>query len=93
MVRKAAVFCIVRFYIVLGEERIKPKFSLLNSSKIRWVTEIELHYSQANIDYVYLCPGCLMYTSPKHKTSNHDPEYRRFAPSERPNVIQAMNLH
>ncbi|XP_055308812.1 CLIP-associating protein isoform X8 [Sitodiplosis mosellana] len=35
MVRKAAVFCIVRFYVVLGEDRIKPKFSLLNSSKIR----------------------------------------------------------
>lgn len=35
MVRKAAVFCIVRFYIVLGEDRVKPKFSLLNSSKIR----------------------------------------------------------
>lgn len=35
MVRKAAVFCIVRFYVVLGEDRVKPKFSLLNSSKIR----------------------------------------------------------
>lgn len=35
MVRKAAVFCIVRLYIVMGEEKVKPKFSLLNASKIR----------------------------------------------------------
>lgn len=35
MVRKAAVFCIVRLYVLLGEERVRPKFSLLNSSKIR----------------------------------------------------------
>uniref|UniRef100_W4VRQ5 Putative microtubule associated-protein orbit n=1 Tax=Corethrella appendiculata TaxID=1370023 RepID=W4VRQ5_9DIPT len=35
MVRKAAVFCIVKLYIVMGEEKVKPKFSLLNSSKIR----------------------------------------------------------
>lgn len=35
MVRKAAVFCIVGLYLTLGEERVKPKFSLLNSSKNR----------------------------------------------------------
>ncbi|XP_049292642.1 CLIP-associating protein isoform X6 [Anopheles funestus] len=35
MVRKAAVFCIVKLYIVMGEEKVKPKFSLLNESKIR----------------------------------------------------------
>ncbi|EAA03965.4 AGAP007623-PA [Anopheles gambiae str. PEST] len=35
MVRKAAVFCIVKLYIVMGEEKVKPKFSLLNASKIR----------------------------------------------------------
>uniref|UniRef100_A0AAG5DAP0 TOG domain-containing protein n=1 Tax=Anopheles atroparvus TaxID=41427 RepID=A0AAG5DAP0_ANOAO len=35
MVRKAAVFCIVELYIVMGEDRVKPKFSLLNASKIR----------------------------------------------------------
>lgn len=35
MVRKAAVFCIVRLYVLLGEDRVRPKFSLLNSSKIR----------------------------------------------------------
>lgn len=35
MVRKAAVFCIVKLYIVMGEDKVKPKFSLLNPSKIR----------------------------------------------------------
>ncbi|CAH1728219.1 unnamed protein product [Chironomus riparius] len=35
MVRKAAVFCIVKLYSVMGEEKVKPKFSLLNASKIR----------------------------------------------------------
>lgn len=35
MVRKAAVFCIVKLYFVMGEEKVKPKFSLLNASKIR----------------------------------------------------------
>lgn len=35
MVRKAAVFCIVKLYFVMGEEKVKPKFALLNSSKIR----------------------------------------------------------
>lgn len=36
MVRKAAVFCIVTLYVVLGEERVRPKFSMLNSSKVRY---------------------------------------------------------
>lgn len=35
MVRKAAVFCIVKLYVKMGEEKVKPKFALLNSSKIR----------------------------------------------------------
>ncbi|XP_058120591.1 CLIP-associating protein [Anopheles ziemanni] len=35
MVRKAAVFCIVKLYVVMGEDKVKPKFSLLNASKIR----------------------------------------------------------
>lgn len=35
MVRKAAVFCIVKLYIVMGEERVKPKLSVLNPSKVR----------------------------------------------------------
>uniref|UniRef100_A0A1Q3FXH6 Putative microtubule associated-protein orbit n=1 Tax=Culex tarsalis TaxID=7177 RepID=A0A1Q3FXH6_CULTA len=35
MVRKAAVFCMVKLYIVMGEEKVKPKFALLNASKIR----------------------------------------------------------
>ncbi|XP_037906133.1 CLIP-associating protein isoform X4 [Hermetia illucens] len=35
MVRKAAVFCIVKLYVVLGEERVKKIFTLLNPSKIR----------------------------------------------------------
>ncbi|CAO1428288.1 unnamed protein product [Diamesa tonsa] len=35
MVRKAAVFCIVKLYFVMGEEKVKPKFALLNASKIR----------------------------------------------------------
>ncbi|XP_068142408.1 CLIP-associating protein [Drosophila tropicalis] len=35
MVRKAAVFCIVKLYIVLGEEKVKPKLSVLNPSKVR----------------------------------------------------------
>ncbi|XP_058466866.1 CLIP-associating protein isoform X3 [Malaya genurostris] len=35
MVRKAAVFCMVELYIVMGEEKVKPKFALLNASKIR----------------------------------------------------------
>jgi len=35
MVRKAAVFCIVKLYIVMGEEKVKPKLSTLNASKIR----------------------------------------------------------
>ncbi|KAG5670591.1 hypothetical protein PVAND_000842 [Polypedilum vanderplanki] len=37
MVRKAAVFCIVKLYSVMGEEKVKPKFSLLNASKIRLI--------------------------------------------------------
>lgn len=35
MVRKAAVFCIVKLYFVMGEEKVKPKFALLNASKVR----------------------------------------------------------
>ncbi|XP_055538196.1 CLIP-associating protein isoform X9 [Wyeomyia smithii] len=35
MVRKAAVFCMVELYIVMGEDKVKPKFALLNASKIR----------------------------------------------------------
>lgn len=35
MVRKAAVFCMVKLYIVMGEDKVKPKFALLNASKIR----------------------------------------------------------
>ncbi|XP_034659689.1 CLIP-associating protein [Drosophila subobscura] len=35
MVRKAAVFCIVKLYIVLGEDKVKPKLSALNPSKRR----------------------------------------------------------
>ncbi|KAH8302867.1 hypothetical protein KR044_011386 [Drosophila immigrans] len=35
MVRKAAVFCIVKLYIVLGEEKLKPKLALMNPSKVR----------------------------------------------------------
>ncbi|GAB0096245.1 CLIP-associating protein [Sergentomyia squamirostris] len=35
MVRKAAVFCIVKLYIVMGEEKVKPKFSMLTGSKVR----------------------------------------------------------
>lgn len=36
MVRKAAVLCIVRLYVMLGEDKVKPKFSLFSSSKIRY---------------------------------------------------------
>jgi CLIP-associating protein 1/2 len=36
MVRKAAVFCIVKLYFVMGEEKVKPKFALLNASKVRY---------------------------------------------------------
>lgn len=36
MVRKAAVFCMVELYVVMGEEKVKPKFALLNASKIRY---------------------------------------------------------
>ncbi|KAH8415597.1 hypothetical protein KR222_006035 [Zaprionus bogoriensis] len=35
MVRKAAVFCIVKLYIVLGEEKVKPKLTVMNPSKVR----------------------------------------------------------
>ncbi|XP_055708280.1 CLIP-associating protein isoform X2 [Phlebotomus papatasi] len=35
MVRKAAVFCIVKLYLVMGEEIVKPKFSMLTGSKVR----------------------------------------------------------
>lgn len=35
MVRKAAVFCIVKLYIVMGEEKVKPKLTMLNPSKVR----------------------------------------------------------
>lgn len=35
MVRKAAVFCIVKLYIVMGEEKVKPRLSTLNPSKVR----------------------------------------------------------
>ncbi|EDV96899.1 CLIP-associating protein [Drosophila grimshawi] len=35
MVRKAAVFCIVKLYLVLGEEKVKPKLSVMNPSKVR----------------------------------------------------------
>lgn len=40
MVRKAAVFCIVKLYFVMGEDKVKPKFALLNASKVRWVVRI-----------------------------------------------------
>ncbi|KAG4077169.1 hypothetical protein HA402_016156 [Bradysia odoriphaga] len=46
MVRKAAVFCIVRLYVRLGEERVRPKFSLLNSSKIRLLDVYIAKYQQ-----------------------------------------------
>lgn len=35
MVRKAAVFCIVKLYIVMGEDKVKPKLTMLNPSKVR----------------------------------------------------------
>uniref|UniRef100_A0A1A9WCV8 TOG domain-containing protein n=1 Tax=Glossina brevipalpis TaxID=37001 RepID=A0A1A9WCV8_9MUSC len=35
MVRKAAVFCIVKLYIVMGEEKVKPKLTMLTPSKVR----------------------------------------------------------
>ncbi|XP_002048268.2 CLIP-associating protein [Drosophila virilis] len=35
MVRKAAVFCIVKLYLVLGEEKLSPKLSAMNPSKVR----------------------------------------------------------
>ncbi|KAL5286274.1 CLASP1 family protein [Megaselia abdita] len=35
MVRKAAVFCIVKLYVVMGEEKVKPKFASLNACKVR----------------------------------------------------------
>ncbi|KAM8709603.1 hypothetical protein ACLKA7_016417 [Drosophila subpalustris] len=35
MVRKAAVFCIVKLYIVLGEDKLKPKLAIMNPSKVR----------------------------------------------------------
>ncbi|XP_017843036.2 CLIP-associating protein [Drosophila busckii] len=35
MVRKAAVFCIVKLYIVMGEDKLKPKLSVMNPSKVR----------------------------------------------------------
>ncbi|EDW18234.1 CLIP-associating protein [Drosophila mojavensis] len=35
MVRKAAVFCIVKLYLVLGEEKLKPKLAVMNPSKVR----------------------------------------------------------
>lgn len=37
--RKAAVFCIVKLYFVMGEEKVKPKFALLNASKVRYDSE------------------------------------------------------
>ncbi|KAG4077272.1 hypothetical protein HA402_009901 [Bradysia odoriphaga] len=46
MVRKATVFCIVRLYVRLGEERVRPKFSLLNSSKIRLLDVYIAKYQQ-----------------------------------------------
>lgn len=59
MVRKAAVFCIVRFYVVLGEDRVRPKFSLLNSSKIRYeiTTTTNMNYVfqyECTFEYSYL---------------------------------------
>uniref|UniRef100_A0A1B0BQ86 TOG domain-containing protein n=1 Tax=Glossina palpalis gambiensis TaxID=67801 RepID=A0A1B0BQ86_9MUSC len=35
MVRKAAVFCIVKLFIVMGEEKVKPKLTMLTPSKVR----------------------------------------------------------
>lgn len=49
MVRKAAVFCIVKLYFVMGEEKVKPKFALLNASKVRWV--FLKHYVEASVRY------------------------------------------
>ncbi|XP_037035811.1 CLIP-associating protein isoform X10 [Bradysia coprophila] len=49
MVRKAAVFCIVRLYVRLGEERVRPKFSLLNSSKIRLLDVYIAKYQQQSL--------------------------------------------
>uniref|UniRef100_T1H3G2 TOG domain-containing protein n=1 Tax=Megaselia scalaris TaxID=36166 RepID=T1H3G2_MEGSC len=37
MVRKAAVFCIVKLYVVMGEEKVKPKFASLNACKVRLI--------------------------------------------------------
>ncbi|XP_052861682.1 CLIP-associating protein [Anopheles cruzii] len=47
MVRKAAVFCIVKLYVVMGEDKVKPKFSLLNASKIR-LLNVYIAKSQGN---------------------------------------------
>lgn len=35
LVRKEAVFCIVKLYVVMGEEMVKPKLTVLPPSKIR----------------------------------------------------------
>lgn len=34
-IRKAAVFCIVKLYIVMGEDKVKPKVDQLHPSKVR----------------------------------------------------------
>ncbi|XP_055690824.1 CLIP-associating protein isoform X2 [Lutzomyia longipalpis] len=50
MVRKAAVFCIVKLYLVMGEEKVKPKFSMLTGSKVRllnvYINKFKGHNSQ-----------------------------------------------
>lgn len=35
LVRKEAVFCIVKLYVVMGEDMVKPKLTVLPASKIR----------------------------------------------------------
>uniref|UniRef100_A0A1A9ZXB3 TOG domain-containing protein n=1 Tax=Glossina pallidipes TaxID=7398 RepID=A0A1A9ZXB3_GLOPL len=37
LVRKAAVFCIVKLFIVMGEEKVKPKLNMLIPSKVSLV--------------------------------------------------------
>lgn len=43
LVRKEAVFCIVKLYVVMGEEMVKPKLSVLPPSKIRLVIVDEFY--------------------------------------------------
>lgn len=58
----------------MGEEKVKPKFALLNASKVRWVN-LELLLSSRRFNLVVFLADYWMFTLVKIKEKAHRPRH------------------